>query len=196
MELGRRVRQHLNQEHRYAHSLRVARLAERLAYRHGESRHRARIAGMLHDLARLYPEERLLAECAQRGMPVNDYERAYPLVLHARVGAELATEMFGVQDPEILSAIRKHTLGDAQMSPLDCIVYVADTAEPGRTFPQRASLESLVMRDLTEATRVALELAIEHYQKKGLAAAPQTLAALQALGAAEALTGEVSDRSA
>ena len=151
---------------------------------------------MLHDLARLYSEDRLLAECGQRGMLVDEYERAHPLVLHARLGAELAAEMFDVQDPAILSAIRKHTLADAQMSTLDCILYVSDTAEPGRTFPERASLASLAMRDLSEAMRVALSLGIEHYQKKGVVPAPQTLAALQAFHVTEASTGELSGRSA
>ncbi|MBV8727774.1 MAG: bis(5'-nucleosyl)-tetraphosphatase (symmetrical) YqeK, partial [Candidatus Eremiobacteraeota bacterium] len=117
--MSRRVRQHINQEHRYAHSLRVARFAERLAYRHGQSPRRARVAGMLHDLARLYSEDRLLEECARRSMTVDEYERKHPLVLHARVSAALASEMFGIEDPVILSAIRKHTLGDAEMSALD-----------------------------------------------------------------------------
>ncbi len=34
-QLARRVREHLGQEHRYAHSVRVARYAELLAKRHG-----------------------------------------------------------------------------------------------------------------------------------------------------------------
>jgi len=150
---------------------------------------------MLHDLARLYREERLLAECDARGMALNSYERAHPLVLHARVGAELAREMFSVDDPAVLSAICKHTLGDAQMSRLDCILYVADTAEPGRNFAERASLASLAMRDLTEATRAALSLAMAHFRKKGLEPAPQTLAAVHALHAAEP-TDQLSGRSA
>ena len=194
-ELSRRVRQHLNQEHRFAHSVRVARFAERLAYRHHQSPARARIAGMLHDLARLYPPERLLTECEARGMTLTPYERAHPTVLHARLGAELAREMFGVHDPAVLSAIAKHTLGDAQMSRLDCILYVADTAEPGRTFAERASLASLAMRDLTQATRAALTLAMEHFGERGLEPAPQTLAALEALNTAT-ITDQLSGRSA
>ncbi len=151
---------------------------------------------MLHDLARLYPPERLLAECEQRGMTIDAHEREHPTVLHARLGAELAKSMFGVEDAAVLSAIRKHTVGDAAMSRLDCILYVADTAEPGRTFAERASLASLAMRDLTEATRVALSLSMEHFREKGLEPAPQTLAALRALRVTDSTTDALSGRSA
>lgn len=132
---------------------------------------------MLHDLARLYSEDRLLAECAQRNMLVEPYERAHPVVLHARLGAELAREMFGMTDSAVLSAIRKHTLADADMTALDCILYLADALEPGRTFAQRASLASLAMHDLRAATRATLSSTIELLRERGLEPAPQTLAA-------------------
>ncbi|MBV9263266.1 MAG: HD domain-containing protein, partial [Candidatus Eremiobacteraeota bacterium] len=52
VEMARRVRAALGQENRYAHSVRVARCAGLLAQRHGVDRGKARIAGLLHDLAR------------------------------------------------------------------------------------------------------------------------------------------------
>jgi predicted HD superfamily hydrolase involved in NAD metabolism len=84
---ARRVREHISQQHRYIHILRVARTAEALARTHHVDPQRARIAGLLHDLARLYPGERLLRECEERGMPIGDFERANPIVLHAPLGA-------------------------------------------------------------------------------------------------------------
>jgi len=87
-------------------------MAEQLAVVHGVDPLRARLAGLLHDLARLYPAERLLRECAERGLAIGAFERENPIVLHARLGAELARERFGVDDPGVLSAIRKHTVAD------------------------------------------------------------------------------------
>jgi len=98
------VREHISQPHRYAHTVRVARLADRLAQTHGEDASRARLAGMLHDLARLYSAERLLAECDARGMTIDAFERRHPIVLHARLGARIAREDFGVDDPAVLLA--------------------------------------------------------------------------------------------
>ena len=175
--MARRVRDHLAQEHRFAHTLRVARTAELLAAAHGADPLRARIAGLLHDLARLYPGERLLRECRERGMPIDAFEQANPVVLHARLGAELARDDYGIDDEAILSAIRKHTVAAATMSPLDAVLYLADGLEPGRDFAERAGLLELAFRDLDAAMSAVIENGLAYLRSRGLTAAPQTLAA-------------------
>jgi predicted HD superfamily hydrolase involved in NAD metabolism len=184
VRLARAVREELGQRHRYAHVLRVARMAAQLARAHGIDPDRAREAAMLHDLARLFSPDRLLRECAERGLAADDFERAAPIVLHARVGAELARERFGVTDEAILSAIRKHTLADAVMSPLDAVVYLADGLEPGRDFADRAELADLAHADLHAAMSAMLRSSIAHEERQGRALAPQTLAAARRYGAA------------
>ncbi len=163
----------------------MARLADRLAQRHHEDAGRARLAGLFHDLARLYPPHRLIAECEERQLPLEAFERRYPVVLHARLGAELARERFGVDDQAILSAIRKHTVAAAAMSRLDCVVYLADALEPGRAYPERAGLEALAFRDLTGAMRAVLRSTLAYLAGRELEAAPQTLAALAAFESLE-----------
>ncbi len=182
MRAARAVRTELDQRYRFAHVLRVARLAERLAIAHGVDPLRARLAGLLHDLARLYPAERVLRECERRGMEIDAFERANPIVLHARLGAELARERFGVEDPGVLSAIRKHTVADGVMTPLDAVVYLADGLEPGRTFPERPALAALAFRDLDAAMRAVLASSVAYLAARGLTIAPQTLAAARRYG--------------
>ena len=176
--LAREVRAQLAVEHRYAHVVRVARLADRLAAAHGVETGRARLAGMLHDLARLYSSERLLRECAERDFELDGFELRNPIVLHARLGAELARERFGVNDEGVLSAIRKHTLAAPDMSPLDEVVYLADGLEPARNFAERPELERLAFRDLPAAMRAVLETSVAYLTERGQEVAPQTLAAL------------------
>ena len=176
--LAKRVRAAIGQDHRYAHSVRVARLADRLAAAHGEDAYRARTAGMLHDLARLYSTERLVDECDARGLAIDAFERETPIVLHARLGAELARENFGIDDAPILSAIAKHTVGAAVMSRLDAIVYLADGLEPGRNFQQRAGLERLAFRSLEDAMVAVIRSSFAYLSAKNLPVAPQTLQAL------------------
>ncbi len=180
--LAKKVKEHLNQDHRYAHCVRVARMAENLARAHGEDPHKARTAGMLHDLARLYSGPRLLAESEQRALPIDTYAREFPLVLHAPLSALLAQEMFGVDDPAIHSAIAKHTLADANMSPLDCIVYLADSLEPGRTFEGRAEIADLARRDLFGAMRATIGSSLRYLSQSRTAPAPQTAGAMAAFG--------------
>jgi predicted HD superfamily hydrolase involved in NAD metabolism len=178
-ELARRVRIHLGQEHRYAHCVRVARMAENLARVHGANTAKARLAGMLHDLARLYSAERLLRECGERAIPIDDFARRHPTVLHAPLSASLAGELFGVRDDEVLSAIRKHTLGDGQMSTLDCVVYLADGLEPGRQFAERAELAGLAARDLGAAMHATIASSLRYLRGRQLPIAPQTAAAMK-----------------
>lgn len=191
-ELCKRVRKHIGQDHRYAHCVRVARMAENFARAHGADPRKARIAGMLHDLARLYSGDRLLSESERLGVPAGDFERAHPIVLHAPLSAALAKAEFGVKDPQILSAIAKHTLGDGEMSPLDCVVYLADGLEPGREYPERAEIAALAGRDLREGMRAALASSLRYLQSKDLPPAPATAAALRAFGMTEAATGRHS----
>jgi len=165
-ELARKVREQIDQEHRYAHSVRVARCADILAMRHGVSARKARLAGMLHDLARLYSAERLIAESQARGFTISAAERDHPTLLHARLGAALARELFAVEDGEVLSAIEKHTKGADEMSPLDCVVYLADSLEPHRSFAERAELWQLALHDLRAATRETMRLSAVHHARK------------------------------
>ena len=133
---------------------------------------------MLHDLARLYPVARLLDECAARAMPIDAFEARHPIVLHARLGAELAREQFGVTDAGVLQAIARHTVAAVQMTRLDTIVYLADALEPGRTFTERESFEALALVDLDAAMVAVLRSSLDYLARRNLEAAPQTLAAL------------------
>ncbi len=176
------VREHIGQAHRYAHCVRVARSAELLAMRHGVSSEKARVAGMLHDLARLYTADRLVGECRARNIAIDAFEAAHPIVLHAPLSAALADELFGIGDPEIASAIARHTLAAAAMSPLDCIVYIADGVEPGRTFDERALLWDIAMDDLDEGMKAVLYHGLLYTISHGRVVAPQTYEAARAFG--------------
>lgn len=177
--LARGVRTHLGQKHRYEHCVRVARLSENLARTHNVDRWKARIAGMLHDLARLYSSERLLNESAALGLPIDEYAREHPIVLHAPLSAELARILFGIDDGEVRSAIAKHTLGAPEMSALDCILYLADSLEPGRDYGERAQLLALAYEDLHAAMRATIDSSLRYLTERQLPVAPQTAAAMR-----------------
>ena len=125
-------------------------------------------------------------ECEERGLSIDAAERDHPTLLHAKLGAAIAREQFGVEDPEVISAIEKHTTGAGAMSPLDCVVYLADSLEPGRSFPERAGLWRLAMDNLDDAMRGVLLLGIRHNARKGRATVAATLAAAARFGLAGA----------
>ncbi len=170
---------------RYAHTLRVAETTERLAKLHGLDPERSRLAGLLHDTAREIGKEDLLRIAEEDGLSVGDFERERPILLHGPVAAELAREDLGIEDGEILDAVRVHTTGEPGMGPLALALFVADKIEPGREQPGVEDLRDLAPVSLHRAARAALEDSISYNERRDRPAHPksrQTLDWLRASG--------------
>ena len=138
--------------HRYQHTQGVRYTACALAMRFGADIGKAEKAGLLHDCAKYMSDAALLAYAKDHGIPVEEVEEKSPHLLHGKVGADMAEKIYGVTDPEILSAIRYHTVGRPAMTLLEKIIFVADYIEPGRKYPS-ASLRRLAFEDLDGAVR-------------------------------------------
>ncbi len=164
---------------RYAHTLRVADAAERLAALHGLDPRKARIAALLHDAGREVGKEELLRIAGERNLPVGDFERESPNLLHGPVAAELARADLGVEDEEVLESIRVHTLGEPGMGPLALALYVADKIEPGRDYPSVGRLRELASADLRNAAVEALRRARAHNEHRGRETHPASLETLR-----------------
>lgn len=96
-------------ERRFIHSVGVEYTAACMAYKFDVDAQKARIAGLLHDCAKCIPREEKLRKAEKIGLPVNVSERENPDLLHGKLGAYYARKRYGVEDPEILSAITYHT---------------------------------------------------------------------------------------
>ncbi|PZV17513.1 MAG: hydrolase [Leptolyngbya sp.] len=119
-------------EKRLNHILRVEETAIKLAQYHDLDWERAAQAGLLHDLAKYFKPKRLLELAKADELELDPMDEINPHLLHADVGAIVAREEFGVCDAEVLAAIRNHTLGRPGMSLVSCVVFLADSMEPGR----------------------------------------------------------------
>ena len=123
-------------ESRINHILRVEQTAIDLAKTHSQKYGldvgKAAQAALMHDLAKYFKPQRLLDIAKQEGWVLDPVDEFNPHLLHADVGAVVARDEFQVKDREILAAIADHTLGRPGMSPLSCVVFLADSLEPGR----------------------------------------------------------------
>ena len=164
---------------RYAHTLRVAETAERLAEIHGLESKKARLAGLLHDAAREVGKEELLRVAEEDNLAVGDFEHERPMLLHGPVAAELARRELGVKDGEILDAVRAHTTGEPEMGPLALTLFVADKLEPGREGPSVEDLRELACKDLRRSACAALEASISHNEDRGRPVHPKSLETLE-----------------
>jgi len=160
---------------RFRHSREVSRTAVRLAERWDVDVEKARIAGILHDCARNLKGEELLACAKTNGLSLNEIEILQPALIHAPLGAILAEQRFGISDPQILQAIRRHTLGAAQMTMLDKVIYLADCIEPGRTFPGVQLLRELAEKNLDMAVLAAYDQGIRFVLDGGGLLHPNTV---------------------
>ena len=153
-------------ENRIAHVTGVESQAVMLAMRWGADPDTAAIAGILHDITKAQSKEKQLKLCEKYGIILENAERENPALLHARTGAALARERFGISD-EIYSAIRWHTTGKPDMSTLEKIIYLADYTEPTRDFEGVEELRELSFEDLDKAMALGLEMSIEDLTERG-----------------------------
>lgn len=122
------LKENLNEE-RYIHTLGTAQKAKDLAQRYGLNSEKAYIAGLLHDCAKCFDNEKLISIIKEH-LEVEECEMLNYKTLHAPVSAYIADTEFGVEDKEILSAIRWHTLGKLDMSDFEKVIFLADKIEP------------------------------------------------------------------
>lgn len=148
---------------RYQHSLNVARTAADLAGHYGVDRDKAYLTGILHDYAKDLKPGELLHIAGENGLIDCEVERQVPDLLHAPVGACLLSRELGVEDREILEAVRVHTMGSLHMNTLDKIIFLADMIEPGRNqYPDLEHLRRLVYSDLDQAMLLGLDSTIRY----------------------------------
>ncbi len=140
---------------RYEHTILSAELALELAPLAGVPQQKAALAALLHDCARDLPAGKRAALCPADTPLRAEMLREAPVLAHAWAGAELARRKFGIEDPEVLDAIRVHATGAPGMGPLARLLYVSDFANRGRDFREARLVRRLAFIDLDEAFRSA-----------------------------------------
>lgn len=155
-------------EKRYYHTVGVRYIAEALAMRYGADIEQAAYAGVLHDCAKYCSGERMIEKCQKHDIAITEVEQENPQLLHAKLGAYYAKRRYGVEDEEILSAIRWHTTGRAKMSLLEKIVFLADYIEPHRKIiPMLEEIRSMAFRDLDLAVYMTLQNTLSYLEGQG-----------------------------
>jgi predicted HD superfamily hydrolase involved in NAD metabolism len=127
-------------EARLNHCLRVETAALQLAERFGAPAEWVSPAALLHDVCREAPPDLLLKLASKFDIVIDDIERAEPLLLHGEVCADLVRAELGLTEPDLLEAVTFHITGAPGISSLAKLVFVADSIEPGRNYPQVSQL--------------------------------------------------------
>ncbi len=163
---------------RVQHVLGCRDTAVALAKHYGADEVHAARAALLHDATKALDPEQQLALCQEYGITLDSFLSQNPKTLHALTGALVAEHLFG-ECGAVVSAVRHHTTGKADMNLLEKIIYVADYMEPNRDFPGVERLRELAYTDLDGALKLGLTMTLELLQKQGRTVSPQSLEALQ-----------------
>ncbi len=159
---------------RRAHMRRVATLIEQWARELGKSsssRQRWIAAALLHDALKDETPAKL------RRMLSGKLRLLPDGILHGPAAAAKLRKA-GVEDENLLMAIRFHTLGHPEFTRIGKMLYAADFLEPGRRVRKRwrEGLRARMPEDVDGVVHEIVGARIQHLLKKGRPVRPETVA--------------------
>ncbi|MBM7649967.1 putative HD superfamily hydrolase involved in NAD metabolism [Bacillus ectoiniformans] len=161
-------------DHRYVHTLGVVETAVWLAEKYGADVKKAELAAIFHDYAKFRPKQEMAKIIKEQQMDPRLLS-FHSELWHAPVGAYLVRKEAGIEDEEVLDAIRFHTSGRTGMTLLEQVVYLADYIEPGRHFPGVDEVRQMAEEDGLQAAVIqAVKNTIHFLMKKNQPIFPDT----------------------
>lgn len=148
-------------ESRYIHTLGVVQTAKELARINNESEDKAELAALVHDIAKQMPVPEQIRILKANNIKIDIVTENSPQILHGFVGAILAKSLIGMEDEDVINAIRNHTVARENMSTLEKIIYIADYIEPNRTYPGVEELRKITYNNLNEGVLQGIENTIK-----------------------------------
>lgn len=131
----------------------VAAEARRIALLVGADPALAEIAGWLHDVSAIFPTPKRVEIAHQLNVPVLPEEAAFPMIVHQKLSRVLASHVFQITQPEVLSAVECHTTLKRDACQLDKVLFVADKLawdQPGQA-PFHEGMQAALENSLDEA---------------------------------------------
>lgn len=154
-------------ENRFIHTLGVVSVAKKLAKLNGISEEKAEMAALCHDIAKNIPKAEMLKIMEENNIILDENEKNSPSIWHSILGPVVAKKELGIDDEEILEAIRWHTTGRENMTKLEKIIYIADMIEPSRDFKGVEAIRNATAEDLNKGVLMGITETLNFLLKKG-----------------------------
>lgn len=147
--LRREIKKRLS-EHRYLHTLGVARAAIKLSlFCLPEFASELEVAALLHDITKEYSVSEQLEIIEKEGIDIEREDLNTPAVLHSFTAPSAIKRDFEKFATErVLSAVCFHTMGSPLMSVFDEIIFLADYIEETRSYPSSVSVRDYVYKNM------------------------------------------------
>lgn len=123
-------------EFRFNHTAGVEKMAIRLGELYAPDMiPTLRVAALLHDITKELSVEQQVKILEDAGDHVTDLDKASYKTLHARTAVIVIQKDYPeFADETVLNAVRYHTVGRADMSLCECIIFLADYIDESRKF--------------------------------------------------------------
>lgn len=160
--------------YRLHHSLEVAKSAEQLAEKYGYDAQKAYLMGLLHDITKEADAEETFSIAEKYSIFMTQLEKDNKKLWHAITGAGYIKNELGIDDDEILTAIRYHTTGRMGMSLGEKILFIADFISSDRTYDGVESMRQKAQISLETAMLEGIEFTITELVEKHAPVHPDT----------------------
>ena len=117
----------------------------------------------------------------RREQEITELEKRKSELLHGRAAAVRLSEVYGIDDKEILEAVSCHTFGSVSLGKLGKIIFAADKIEPGRPQSTEEYRKNLFSKDLDSLVLQVLEENKAYLEKNGKEMARESLDFLASL---------------
>ena len=166
-------------EHRYIHSLNVAKRAVFLAEKYGADPEKAEFAGLIHDICKGITNEEQLLIIKNAGIELDEDTMKSPALWHSIAGAVYSEHDLGVTDKDVLNAVRYHTSGRGGMSILEKVIYMADLTSAERNYPDAEYTRNLTDYNLDEGIAYGVRWIAGDLERRGFPKGKDTEALLE-----------------
>ena len=191
--LHNRVKERMG-EKRFLHTLGVVKMTEYLAEKCLPDMLVELIyAAYLHDITKEIPDEEQFALLKKCPFEIDEDEFASKPIHHSFTAPTVVKKDFPEYSTDrVLSAVQKHTVGDADMSTFDLIIFVADYVEENRTYKSCVRMRDELISGMTDdvshnvlhLNKIALkiiDLTLDFIKKSGHRTVRKTLLAKEAI---------------
>lgn len=160
---------------RFTHTLGVVEMSEKLAKIYSANIEKCKVAALLHDICKEMNMEYIKNICKNNFInELSEEDLENNEILHGFAGAYYVKNELGINDKEILNAIKYHTVGAKDMTLLEKIVYIADAIEYGRNYPSVVEIREETFKNLDKGILMEIEHKEEYLESIGKKSHPNT----------------------
>ena len=160
---------------RFTHTLGVVEMSEKLAKTYNADIEKCKVAALLHDICKEMDMEYIKNICKNNFMnELSEEDLENNEILHGFAGAYYVKNELRIDDKEILSAIKYHTVGAKNMTLVEKIVYIADAIEYGRNYPSVVEIREETFKNLDRGILMEIEHKEKYLESIGKKSHPNT----------------------